>query len=126
MTLLLVSACGGSSDSEPEPVPEPAPCTPSFDPGILIRVTDSASGNPISCGAHAVVTAGTYSEVVDNPPSPGCSDATGLTAAFERPDTYVVTISKAGYLDFVINDVVVAAGVCHVKTVTVEARLSSK
>jgi hypothetical protein len=48
-----------------------------------------------------------------------------LAAAFERPDTYAVTVSKAGYLDFAINDVVVTAGVCHVNTVTVEARLSS-
>lgn len=123
MALLLVSACGGGSDREPEPIP--VACTPSVDPGILIRVTDNASGNPISCGARALVTAGTYSETLDNPPGPGCLDALMLSAAFERPDTYAVTVSKAGYLDFIINDVVVTAGVCHVIAVTVEARLSS-
>jgi hypothetical protein len=48
-----------------------------------------------------------------------------LMAAFERPGTYSVTVSKAGYLDFAINDVVVTAGVCHVNAVTVEARMSS-
>jgi len=48
-----------------------------------------------------------------------------LMAAFERPGTYAVTVSKAGYLDFTINDVVVTAGACHVIPVTVEAPLSS-
>jgi len=123
MALLLVSACGGGSDSEPVPVP--VVCTPSIEAGIRIQVTDSASGNPISCGARAVVTAGAYSEVVENPSSPGCFDTAMLVAALERPDTYGVTVSKAGYLDFAINDLVVTAGVCHVNTVTVEARLSS-
>ena len=119
MALLLVSACGGSSDSES------VVCTASLEAGIQIQVTDSASGNPISCGARAVVTAGTYAEAVENPSSPGCLDAAMLPAAFERPGTYMVTVSKAGYLDFAINDVVVTAGVCHVNTVTVGARLSS-
>jgi len=118
MALLLVSACGGSDD-------DPVVCTASLEAGIRIHVTDSASGNPISCGARAVVTAGTYSEAVDNLSSPGCLDTAMLLAAFERPGTYAVTVSKAGYLDFAINDVVVTAGVCHVNTVTVEARLSS-
>ncbi len=117
MALLLVSACGGDS--------EPIVCTASLEAGIRIHVTDSASGNPISCGARAMVTAGTYSEAVDNPSGPGCFDTAMLMAAFERPGTYAVTVSKAGYLDFAINDVVVTAGVCHVNTVTVEARLSS-
>lgn len=123
MALLLVSACGGGSDNYPEQ--QPVVCTPSVDPGILIRVTDSASGNPVSCGTRAVVTAGTYSETVDNPPIAGCLDALVLSAAHERPDTYSVTVSKAGYLDFTINDVAVTAGICHVIPVTVEARLSS-
>lgn len=119
MVLLLVSACGGSSDSEP------VVCTASIEPGIRIQVTDSVSGNPISCGASALVTAGTYSEAVANPSGTGCFDTAMLMAAFERPGTYAVTVSKAGYLDFAVNDVVVTAGVCHVNTVTVEARLSS-
>jgi len=115
MALLLVSACGSDSFS----------CTTSYDPGILIRVTDSTSGTLISCGARAVVTAGTYSETVANPSGPSCFDSAMLMAAFERPGTYAVTVSKAGYLDFTINDVVVTAGVCHVIPVTVEAPLSS-
>jgi hypothetical protein len=119
MALLLVSSCGGSSDNEP------VVCTASIEPGIRIQVTDSASGNPISCGASAVVTAGTYSERVDNPSGPDCFDTAMLVAVLERPGTYVVTVSKAGYLDFAVNDVVVTAGVCHVNTVTVEARMSS-
>ena len=117
--LLLVSACGGNSDSEP------GSCTASVEPGILIQVTDSTSGNPISCGTHAVVTAGTYSESVDNPSGPACVDTAMLGAAHERADTYAITVSKPGYLDFTINDVVVTAGVCHVNTVTVQAPLIS-
>lgn len=117
MVLLLVPACGGSDD-------DPVVCTASLEPGIRILVTDSVSGNPNSCGARAVVADGTYSEAAENPSSPGCLDTAMLLAAFERPGTYAVTVSKAGYLDFALSDVAVTAGVCHVNTVTVEARLS--
>lgn len=129
IVLFTVAGCGGGggggqNSGEGGGSSVPFACTAELRAGISIRVTDSASGNPISCGARAVVTAGTYSEAVDNS-GPGCSDSTRLLAAFERPDTYAITVSKAGYRDFTIQDVVVTrAPVCHVNTVTVEARLS--
>jgi hypothetical protein len=49
----------------------------------------------------------------------------GLMAAWERPGTYSISISKAGYLYLTINDVVVTTGVCHVNTVTVDAKLNT-
>lgn len=128
VALLLLSACGGSSDA-PEQGQGGAggtfACTAEARAGIAIQVIDAVSGKPIACGAHAVVTAGTYSESVDKPAIAGCSDGDPLGAAYERPGTYAITVSKSGYRDFTIKDVVVAADVCHVTTVTVEARLSS-
>jgi hypothetical protein len=115
MTLFLESACGGGGG-------DPKACDTSAHAGILIRVIDNASGNPIACGASAVVISGSYSETVNS--NTPCSDNTNLMAAFERPGTYAITVSKAGYQNFTINDVIVTPGVCHVNTVTVDARLS--
>lgn len=117
---LLLSACGENSSGVP------GACTASVDPGLMIRVLDNASGSPISCGARAVVTASGYSEVVENSTIPSCSDTGPLLAAFERPGTYAITVSKMGYFDFAASNVTVTAGTCHVKTVTVEARLIAR
>jgi hypothetical protein len=49
----------------------------------------------------------------------------GLMAAWERPSTYWISLSKAGYLDLTINNVVVTTGDCQVNTVTVDATLNT-
>ena len=98
-------------------------CSTEFAAGISIRVLDSVSGNPISCGARAVVTASGYSETVENPAGPGCLDTLPLFAAGERPGTYSVMVSRAGYRDLVVSNVDVTANVCHVNTVYLDALL---
>lgn len=122
VAVLLLSACGENSNSNGEQ----GACTASIDAGIWIRVLENVSGNSISCGARAVVTASGYSEVVDNPAIPGCLNDTWLAAAHERPGTYAITVSRTGYFDFTVNNVEVTPGGCHVNTVTVEARLISR
>jgi hypothetical protein len=103
-------------------------CTASHEPGILIRVVDSATGAPTSCGARAVITADGYAEVVENPfsGSPSCDDGLPLAGAHERAGTYAVTVTKTGYYDFTRTDIVVNAGECHVNTVTVQANLDPR
>jgi hypothetical protein len=118
-TILLID-CGGNSGSESQA------CTASVEPGLSIRVLDDASGISISGGARAVVTAAAYTEVAKNPAVPGCSNTLALIAALERPGAYAVTVSQAGYFDFIANHVVVAADSCHVHTVVVEAKLVAR
>lgn len=115
IALPLVSGCGGGN--------EPVVCTASLDAGIVIKVIDNASGNPASCGARAVITTNGYLETVENPVATSCLDTMPLAGAYERPGTYSITVSKAGYSDFTADNIVVTSGVCHVNTVTMEARL---
>jgi hypothetical protein len=88
----------------------------------MITVLDAA-GAPASCGAQALITASGYSETVQNPAAPGCVETLRLSGAAERPGTYSVTVSKPGFRDVVLSNLVVAAGVCHVTTVEQTVKL---
>ena len=70
------------------------------------------------------MTAPGFSEV-DQVFGTQCSDdGMPIFAVLERPGTYTVVVSKPGYQDFRIDNVVVARDVCHVITVAIDARLS--
>jgi hypothetical protein len=114
---LLLSACGGDSTDEG------VACTMELRPGIMVNVVDDATGAAASCGAQAVITAVGYSEIVENPAGPSCPESFALRGAAERPGTYTVTVSKPLYHDATLGPITVTAGVCHVNTVTVTARL---
>ena len=92
-------------------------------PGISIHVFEAASGNAGGCGARATVTAPGFSEVDQSFGMP-CSDSVPILAVFERPGVYSVVVSKPGYQDFRVDNVVVARDTCHVITVAIDARLS--
>ena len=113
---LFLSACGGGDD-------ERIVCTTEAVPAIRIEVLDSATGAPASCGARALITATGYSETVENPDGPSCMNTLPLSGAFERPDTYHVTVSKLGYQEATFGPLSVLANVCHVVTVPLTARL---
>jgi hypothetical protein len=46
-----------------------------------------------------------------------------LSAARERVGTYSVVVSKPGYQDFIATNLVVTANICHVNTVSIDARM---
>jgi len=114
----LLAGCGVFED-------DGTSCTADHRAGILIYVVDNVTGNPVSCGAMATITADGYAEDVGNPfaGSPSCDDSIPLAGAGERPGTYTVTVARTGYYNQTTTGVVVTAGVCHVNTVTVEARM---
>ena len=58
------------------------------------------------------------------PPVPGCRNNLAISAVRERPGTYSVVVSEAGYQDLRFDNVVVTSGICHVNTVVINARLS--
>lgn len=116
---VLLGACGGDTSNE-----EPVLCTTELRPGITLTVLEDATGAPASCGAQALITASGYSEAVRHPPMiPNCADTLPLSGAHERPGVYNVTVSKPGFQDAALTNLVVAAGVCHVTTVTATVRL---
>jgi len=92
-------------------------CTAQFVPGIVVEVQDSVSGASRVQGAQGAVHDGPFLDSL-RPHSP-----TSLQAAGERPGTYNVTLSHAGYADWVRTGVQVERGVCHVQTVTLQALL---
>lgn len=117
MAMLFLPGCSEVVDDNP------TVCTTEARAGIVISVVDSATGSPIACGAHAVITAPGFAEDVDNTPPLPCDDRSAIAGAYERPGTYSVTVSRQGYYDLTMNDIVVTAGVCHVNTASVEARM---
>lgn len=46
------------------------------------------------------------------------------TSAYERAGTYSIRVQKAGYKDWVKTGVRVRQGTCHVKTVTLDVRMT--
>ena len=116
--LVMLSSCGGDSVPGDE-----IACTTEARPGIIIHVFDAASGNPAGCGAKATVTAPGFSEVAQSFGTP-CSDSTPIFAVLEKQGIYSVVVSKPGYQDFRVDNVVVSRDVCHVITVSIDARLS--
>src|SRR4051812_30670402 len=119
---LLTSGCGGGDEGREALVV----CTADVRAGISIRVFDAVTGNPAACGARATVTAPGFSETEQPIGGTACRDDFGIGAVYERPGTYSVVVSKAGYQDFHADNIVVGktADGCHVITVAVDARLS--
>ena len=98
------------------------PCTTSVEPGLIVRVLDDATGAPAAHGATASAVDDEHQETLRNP-SPDDPAAELLYGADEREGTYTVRVTKSGYLDWVRERVRVTADECHVRTVTLDARL---
>jgi hypothetical protein len=110
-----LASCGGEEADD-------VACTADIRAGISVLVFDAATGSPAACGAQVTITAAGFSET--HSPSQSCDDRMAIAGVFERTGSYTVVVSKAGYQDLTINNVVVTADRCHVHTARLEARLS--
>ncbi len=113
----ILLGCNGSSNEDPQVI-----CTPSIEPGLQITILDAETQESISCGATIMVQDGNFEETVSNEEGPDCQNAKKLTAAEERAGTYHLRVTKEGYQEANVYDVIVKSGTCHVQTkdVTVE------
>jgi hypothetical protein len=95
-------------------------------PGVDVEVVDGRTGQDI-CAASVTLTDGSYVEIV-SAIGTGLSDAGTATClypgAFERPGTYDVGVSAAGYQPSGQDGVVAGAGTCHVQTAHVTIQLA--
>ena len=98
------------------------PCTTSVEPGLIVRVIDSATGAPAAHEAAGVAVDGEYQETLRNV-APEDPAAELLYGADEREGTYRVSVAKAGYQLWVREGVRVTGDECHVRTVSLEAHL---
>ncbi len=112
--LLLLSAV--ACDNPPVAVV----CTTEAIPGLVVEIRSSVDSVPLADNATVSwIEDGPYVETLAGP---------GSTAAFrsgavERPGLYTVHVNRPGYQPWVRIDVSVAAGRCHVETVTLQAWL---
>jgi hypothetical protein len=87
-------------------------CTEQFAAGITVSPIDSVTGAPVA-GATAIARDGAF---VDS--------TTDLNMiAGERAGTYSVTVRKTGYATWLRSGVNVTRDECHVKTVSLTAKL---
>jgi hypothetical protein len=113
--LTLCVSCGiASEDASPT---DPIACTLNAVAGIVVTTVDSTTGQPLQAVAQVIAQDGAYTDkAVALPPE--------YYAAYERPGTYVVSVSLAGYQSWQMPNVVVRRGQCHVTSAQLTARLA--
>ena len=103
----------------------PKPGTASLEPAIVVEIRDARTGAAIAADAQGTVTDGTYSDQL-TPYEGGLEGPSSLfsrRAALERPGTYAVHVTHAGYMPWNASGVAVSRGECHVRTQRLHANL---
>ena len=116
-TCVLLCAVAGCGVTETETV-----CTLEARAGVNVVVTDSATGAPIASGFTMVVQDGAYRDSTTVPPGAPIG-ANSAGSAWEREGVYSVSVSADGYKMWNKAGVRVEGGKCHVKAVSLAARL---
>lgn len=107
----------------------PRECTLDVRPAIEVSIRDAATDEYLAGSASGAVTDGAFRDTLrfsrghSLPGSDGRTVWTALRAADERPGTYRVEVVVPGYDMWVREGVRVRDGDCHVRTVTLDARL---
>ena len=94
---LGLAACGGSNVA--------ALCADPSPKLIFVHVFDGSTGTPSGSGATLVVRSGAYTDSVVAPSSTQAD--TAALAAGNQPGFYVVTVRKAGFLNWTKDSVLV-------------------
>ena len=106
-------------------VPTARVCTASVEPGIVVRIEDSATGAPSASAVTGEATAAGYADSLRPYESLGSGQLLSRAGAYERAGVYAVTLRGVGYREWHADQIRVAPGDCHVKTVTLTARLQA-
>ena len=102
--------------------PNDVVCTDIAVPAIAVIVRDSVSGSFGGNGATATAVDGSFSDTNGFPANYGQPE-NPIGLAHEREGLYAVTVTKAGYKSWSASGVRVTRDRCHVRTVTLNARL---
>lgn len=90
---------------------EPIICTDEARPGIILRVFEVATMDPVTEGLQGTLADGEYEE---NLAVLGNDNV--LFGATERPGVYAATVQAPGYEAAQLSNIVVTADECHVIT----------
>ena len=105
-------------------------CTTEARPGITVEVRDSISGAPVA-DVRVIARDGAFADTAEVPVTFALSTTSDeplppinvFHLVHERPSTYLVTAEKEGYQLWSRSGVQVRDGGCHVRTVSLVARL---
>ena len=116
----LVLAIVGSTlvSSACDFIPGGYSCTTQAVPGIMVQVLDSLTGAPAGRNARIIARAGTVADTANFTEFDG-----PYPLAFERSGTYAVTVEQQGYRLWSRTGIRVTKDECHVRTVSLTARL---
>ena len=104
-------------------------CSASYDWGLAVQVKDSATGAWAASGARLEIRdpqgdlVSSVLAMSEFPPDHPELDARALTGAGEQAGTFKVTVTKAGYQDWIQRDVIVRRNTCHVERTELTALL---
>ena len=112
---IVLATCAACRDS----VTAPVACTEIAMAGIVVEVTSAATGNALGGGSVMTLRDGSYVETVD------LVSGNALLGAWERPGTYEVSITRAGFRTWTRSGVRVVEedDGCHVVQVVLQAAL---
>ena len=101
-------------------------CTLEARSAVGVRVQDAVTDAFIASGATLVLQDGAFVDSVSFPADePEINHFALVTPnTFERAGVYTATVRRAGYADWVREDIVVTEGRCHVNSVGLTARLT--
>jgi Carboxypeptidase regulatory-like domain len=100
-------------------VPAQVGCTANIVEALALTVRDE-TGTEV-CDATVTASDGTFSATLQSSAGGGACFWSGLP---ERSGVYDVTVSKPGYTTVALENVIVTADSCHVKTVSLEVTLA--
>ena len=116
LSIILATALGGCHETQ-------IVCPLILQNGVSVHVKDSVTGAFAASGAKIVARSSTYGDSSALEAGHPESDSLALGAA-HRPGVYTVTVSKAGYQDWVRANVsVTAADKCELRNTELTALL---
>ncbi len=100
-------------------------CTMNIEPGLIVEITDAATGRALADSAQGTAQDGAYVDTLRayESHSQMPADLFSRAGASERPGTYSVAVTRPGYQAWTTARVRVENGECHVKTVRLSAKL---
>ena len=114
-TFALLSGTVGSSSCNLVP----GACTTEAIPAVSVDVRDAITNTPAGRGARIIARDGPFADTADFTES--YDGPYGV--AHERAGTYTVTVEQQGYNGWSQSGVNVGRGECHVRSVSLTARL---
>ena len=117
--LLLALLLGGCRDG----IDGPPICTLEAVFGLRVEVRNGVTGEPEAEDATGTARDGEYVETLLIVPAQGTDRPLLMIGAVERPGSYDVSVTKAGFLEWTASNVTVTADECHVIPVTLQANL---